>query len=92
MINLPPIFPNLKLQQNLKIHFRIIKINFLSYFTIFAANTILGSVVIDSDNNIYIASGNNVLCIKDDGNLKWKVTIRGFVATSPSLSNDGIIF
>ena len=48
--------------------------------------------MIDSENNIYIASGNNVLCIKDDGNLKWKVTIRGFVATSPSLSNDGIIF
>ena len=58
----------------------------------FAANTILGSAVIDSENNIYIASGNNVLCIKDDGNIKWKVPVRGFVGTSPSLSNDGIIF
>ena len=65
---------------------------FLSFFFFYPGDVVLGSPVIDSENTIYIAAGNTVYGIKDNGILKWKNSLIGVIGTSPSLSKDGYLF
>ena len=62
------------------------------FFFFYPGDVVLGSPVIDSENTIYIAAGNTVYGIKDNGILKWKNSLIGVIGTSPSLSKDGYLF